>query len=353
MFTDAMELMLTAADREDLQRLVRATSTPAGIARRARCILLLAEGLSYSAIGDVLGARDRFIAWWKRRYVDGGVLALLDAPRAGRQDHRISPAKHARILHLTVNERPPKPLTHWTARAVAARVGVSDGTVRTIWRREGLKPHVVQSYMASPDPDFEAKAADIIGLYLAPPKHAAVFCVDEKTAIQALDRAQPVLPMGPGRVERHSFEYVRHGTLSLFAAFDVRSGQVTGHPSARHASADFLRFLDTLVAPYRSTKEIHVILDNLSAHKTPAVDAWRAAHSNVHFHFTPTYSSWLNQVELWFAKISREMIRRGIFTSVADLEKKLLQYIKLYNKTCRPFTWTYKDPTHRIRAIKN
>jgi transposase len=352
MFADVMELTLTASDREELQRLVRATSTPAGVARRARCILLLADGLSYSAVAEVLDARDRFIAWWKRRYAEGGLLALLDAPRSGRQDHRIAPAKQARILHLTLNEAPPQPLTHWTSRAMAARVGVSDRTVRVIWRREGLQPHLVASYMASPDPDFERKAADIIGLYLDPPKHAAVFCVDEKTAIQALDRAQPVLPMGPGRVERRSFEYVRHGTLSLFAAFEVTTGRVTGQPSARHASADFLRFLDALVGPYHPTKAIHIILDNHSAHKTPAVAAGRAAHPNVHFHFTPTYSSWLNQVELWFAKISREMIRRGVFTSVRDLAKKLLQYIKLYNKSCRPFQWTYADPTHRIPAIK-
>jgi transposase len=236
---------------------------------------------------------------------------------------------------------------------MAVKVGISEGSVRAIWRREGLKPHLVESYMASPDPEFEDKAAEIIGLYLDPPDHAVVFCVDEKTAIQALDRAQPVLPMGPGRVERHSFEYIRHGTLSLFAAFEVKSGQVTGQPSARHSTVDFIRFLDTLIAPYRATKEIHVVLDNLSAHKTPAVAAWRAAHPNVRFHFTPTYSSWLNQVELWFAKISRDMIRRGIFTSVTDLERKLLRYIKLYNKTCKPFRWTYADPSRRIRAINN
>ena len=235
---------------------------------------------------------------------------------------------------------------------MAAKVGVSDGTVRTLWRREGLQPHLVASYMASPDPHFEQKAADIIGLYLDPPKHAAVFCVDEKTAIQALDRAQPVLPMGPGRVERQSFEYIRHGTLSLFAAFEITTGRVAGQPSARHTSGEFLRFLDELVGAYRRTKEIHIILDNHSAHKTPAVAEWRVAHPNVQFHFTPTYSSWLNQVELWFAKISREMIRRGVFTSVPDLAKKLLQYIKLYNKTCRPFHWTYADPTRRIPAIK-
>jgi transposase len=352
MFSLAMELTLTAADRADLSALVRATSSPAGLVRRTRCILLLAEGKPYSTICALLSVTDAFISRWKRRYLDGGILALVDAPRRGRQDHRVSPAKIAKVLHLTLNERPPEPLTHWTTRRMAAKVGVSEGTIRTIWRREGLKPHLVRSYMASPDPAFEAKATEILGLYLDPPEHAAVFCVDEKTAIQALDRAQPVLPMGPGRVERHSFEYVRHGTLSLFAAFEVTTGQVTGQPSARHASVDFLRFLDTLIAPYRPTKEIHVILDNLSAHKTAAVAAWRAAHPNVQFHFTPTYSSWLNQVELWFAKISREMLRRGVFTSVADLEKKLLRYIKLYNKTCRPFHWTYNDPTRRIPAIK-
>jgi transposase len=353
MFSLIMELTLTASDRGDLDAIVRATSSPSGLVRRARCILLLADGLSYSAICDRLIVTDRFISRWKRRFVAGGVLALVDAPRAGRQDHRISPAKIAKVLHLTLHEPPPKPLTHWTSRLMARKVGISEGTVRAIWRREGLKPHRVESYMASPDPAFETKAADIIGLYVAPPKHAAVFCVDEKTAIQALDRAQPVLPMGPGRVERHSFEYVRHGTLSLFAAFDVKTGHVVGQPSARHGTADFLRFLNTLVAPYRATKEIHVVLDNLSAHKAPAVVAWRAAHPNVHFHFTPTYSSWLNQVELWFAKISRDMIRRGIFTSVKDLERKLVQYIKLYNKTCKPFRWTYDDPSRRIRAINN
>jgi transposase len=352
MFSLAMELTLTDADRADLHAIVRATTSPAGLARRARCILLLAEGLSYSAICMRLRVTDRFIARWKGRFVEGGLLALADAPRSGRQSHRVPPATIAKVLHLTLNTTPPAPLTHWTTRLMAAKVGVSEGTIRTLWRREGLKPHLVRSYMASPDPDFETKATEIIGLYLDPPAHAAVFCIDEKTAIQALDRAQPVLPLGPGRVERHSFEYVRHGTLSLFAAFEVTTGRVTGEPRARHASVDFLAFLDTVIAPFPPTKEIHLILDNLSAHKTGAVAAWRAAHPNVRFHFTPTYSSWLNQVELWFAKISREMIWRGVFTSVRDLEKKLVQYIRRYNKTCRPFNWTYNDPTHRIPAIK-
>ena len=348
-----MELTLSAADRLDLERVVRATSTPAGIARRARCILALADGASYAAVCTMLGVTDRFISRWKRRYVEGGVLALADAPRAGRQDHRLSPAVEARILHLTKQVAPPAPLTHWTTRRLAARVGVSDTTVLRVWQRAGLQPHRLERYVASTDPEFETKAADVIGLYLEPPDHAIVLCVDEKTAIQALDRLDPVLPLSPGRAERHGFEYYRHGTLSLYAALEVATGQVTGMPAARHTSADFLRFMEQVVAGYRSTQELHVILDNLSAHKTKAVAAWRAAHPTVHFHFTPTYSSWLNQVELWFAKIERDCIARGIFTSVPDLRKKLLQYITLHNKTAQPFQWSYDNPKRRIRAIKN
>jgi transposase len=353
MFTSPMELALTAADRDDLERLVRATTTPAGIARRARCILLLAEGRSYSAVCTALDVTDRFIARWKRRFVEGGVLALADAPRAGRQDHRLTPAMEARILRMTQDERPPVPLTHWTSRRLGNRVGVSNTTVLQVWRRAGLKPHLLARYLASNDPDFETKAADVIGLYLQPPEHAVVLCIDEKTAIQALDRLDPVLPLSPGRAERHGFEYCRHGTLSLYAALEVATGRVDGMPAARHTSADFLRFMDHVVTGYRRTQELHVILDNLSAHKTKAVTAWRAQHPNVHFHFTPTYSSWLNQVELWFAKIERDLIARGIFTSVPDLRKQLLQYIKLHNKTARPFEWTYDNPKRRIRAIRN
>lgn len=353
MFTAPMELQLTAADREDLERLVRATTTPAGIARRARCVLLLADGRSYSAVCTALDVTDRFVARWKRRFVEGGVLALADAPRAGRQDHRLTPEQEARILHLTQHERPPAPLTHWTSRRLAARVGVSNTTVLQIWRRAGLQPHRLDRYLTSPDPEFETKAAEVIGLYLKPPEHAVVLCIDEKTAIQALDRLDPVLPLSPGRAERHGFEYYRHGTLSLYAALEVATGRVNGMPAARHTSADFLRFMDHVVASYPRSQELHVILDNLSAHKTKAVAAWRAEHPTVHFHFTPTYSSWLNQVELWFAKIERDLIARGVFTSVPNLRKKLLQYIRLHNKTARPFEWSYDNPKRRIRAIRN
>jgi len=353
MFTSAMGLSMSAADRADLEHLVRATSTSAGIVRRARCVLLLADGASYATICTALAVTDRFIARWKQRYVAGGVLALADAHRAGRQDHRLSAAVEARILHLTQHGAPPAPLTHWTSSRLAERVGVSPSTVQRVWQRAGLKPHRMARYVASPDPAFEAKAADVIGLYLDPPEHAVVLCVDEKSGIQALDRLDPVLPLSPGRAERHGFEYYRHGTLSLYAALEVETGRVKGRPTARHASADFLAFMDEVVAGYPRGQVLHVILDNFAAHKTKAVAAWQAAHPTVHFHFTPTYSSWLNQVELWFAKIERDLIARGIFTSVRDLKKKLLQYIKLHNATAQPFTWTYANPKHRVRAIRN
>src|SRR5713101_1612745 len=211
-----------------------------------------------------------------------------------------------------------------------------------------LKPHRLERYLASDDPDFEAKAADVIGLYLKPPQHAAVFCVDEKTAIQALDRLDPLLPLSPGRAERHGFEYKRHGTLSLYAAFNTKTGEVLGKTAARHTSAEFVAFLSDLVVNQRRGKEIHVIADNLSAHKTDLVEEFLAARANVHLHFTPTYSSWLNQVELWFAKIERDVIARGVFTSVPDLKRKLMRYIRNYNKQPKPVKWKYFDPTRRI-----
>jgi len=200
----------------------------------------------------------------------------------------------------------------------------------------------------SNDPDFETKAADVIGLYLNPPQHAAVFSVDEKTAIQALDRKDPVLPLSPGRAERHGFEYFRHGTLSLYAAFNTRTGEVLGKTAQRHTSAEFVAFLTDIVANQPKGKEIHVIADNLSAHKTQSVDEFLSANTNVHMHFTSTYSSWLNQVELWFAKIERDVIARGVFTSLSDLKRKLKRYIRQYNKKPKPVKWKYFDPTRRI-----
>ena len=221
-------------------------------------------------------------------------------------------------------------------------------TVTRIWAKHALKPHRLEGYLASNDPDFEAKAADVIGLYLHPPQHAAVFCVDEKTAIQALDRTDPVLPLSPGRAERHGFEYVRHGTLSLYAAFNTKTGEVLGKTAPRHTSAEFVAFLTDLVTNQPTGKEIHVIADNLSAHKTARVEAFLAQYPRVHLHFTPTYSSWLNQVELWFAKIERDVIARGVFSSVPDLKRKLMRYIRQYNTQPKPVKWKYFDASRRI-----
>jgi transposase len=242
-----------------------------------------------------------------------------------------------------------RPTDHWSCRKLAARLGVSKDTVHRVWKEAGLKPHRIERYLASDDPEFETKAADIIGLYLHPPQHAAVFCVDEKTAIQALDRLDPVLPLSPGRAERHGFEYYRHGTLSLYAALDTQSGKVLGKTAARHTSQEFVEFLGEVVE-HAPAREIHIILDNLSAHKSQIARDFLAAHPHVHFHFTPTYSSWLNQIEIWFSKIERDVIARGVFTSLKDLARKLRRYINAYSANAKPIHWKYSDPTRRIRT---
>ena len=348
MFSATMDLNLSAADRQLLLGMLRATTLAAGLAKRARVILALAEGRSYAEIAATFGVTDAYIARWKRRVVEGGLPALGDLPRSGRPD-RLDPRIEAKILART-QAPPPAPFTHWTTRRMATLIGVSHATVHKVWQRAGLQPHRLERYLTSDDPDFETKAADVIGLYLKPPANAVVFSVDEKSHIQALDRLDPELPLSPGRAERHGFEYKRNGTLSLYAALNVATGHVDGMTAARHTSAAFLRFLDRLVATQPARREIHVIVDNLAAHKTKAVAAWLETHPRVHLHYTPTYSSWLNQVELWFAKIERDMIARGIFTSTADLRRKLMQYIRAHNKTCQPFEWAYANPTHRITA---
>lgn len=348
MFTPTMALDLPPDDRRLLRDMVRATTLSAGLARRARVILALLDGDSYATIAARFGVTDAFIARWKQRVVAGGVAALGDRPRSGRPD-RLDPRVEAKILAKT-QERPPAPLTHWTTRRLAKLVGVSHVTVHRVWQRAGLQPHRLERYVTSDDPDFEAKAAAVIGLYLTPPANAVVFSVDEKSHIQALDRLDPVLPLSPGRAERHGFEYQRNGTLSLYAALEVGTGRVEGMTAARHTSATFVRFLDQLVAGQPKRRAIHIIADNLSAHKTKLVQSWLATHPRVTIHYTPTYSSWLNQIELWFAKIERDVIARGIFASTADLRRKLMQYIRLHNKTCQPIQWAYSNVKHRITA---
>jgi transposase len=348
MFTTTMALKLTANERDVLQGMLRATTISAGLARRARVILALAKGDSYAAIAAAYGVTDAYISRWKKRVVAGGLPALADLPRSGRPD-RLDARVEARILAKT-QERPPAPLTHWTTRRMAKVVGVSHVTVQRVWQRAGLQPHRLEHYVTSNDPEYERKAADVIGLYLSPPQNAVVFSVDEKSHIQALDRLDPVLPLTPGRAERHGFEYKRNGTLSLYAALEVGTGRVHGMTASRHTSAEFVRFLDGVLASVPKRQAVHIIADNLSAHKTKQVAAWLEAHPRVAMHYTPTYSSWLNQVELWFAKIERDMIARGIFTSTADLRRKLMQYIRAHNKTCQPIQWSYSNVKRRIPA---
>ncbi len=342
-------VILSNDEREKLTRWAQSRTLPGGDVFRARLILALADGLSYHKIEEKLDTSSPTIARWRRRFekyrMDG-----LNPRHKDSRPRTVTPAVQARIVRRTQQAPPPDGSTHWSCRKLAKMEHVSKSTVQRVWAQARLKPHRLDRYMASDDPAFESKAADIIGRYLNPPQHAAVFCVDEKTAIQALDRLDPVLPLSPGRAERHGFEYFRHGTLSLYAALDVKTGRVTGKTARRHTRSDFIAFLTGVVQQAKRAKQIHIMLDNLSAHKTKAVEEFLHNNPRVRFHFTPTYSSWLNQVDLWFAKIQRDVIDRGVFTSVNDLARKLRRYIRAYQKSARPFRWTYTDPQRRIKA---
>src|ERR1700738_1363683 len=318
----------------------------AGEVRRAKVILQLAAGQSYRTISEQQGCGQDFVARWKARFVEERLAGLYARHRGKIVSEKII-GQEARILKAT-KEAPTDGSTHWSTRKLAGHLGVSHSRVARVWARAGIQPHRLRRYMASTDPEFEEKAADVIGLYLKPPLNAAVFCVDEKSAIQALDRLDPVLPLSPGRAERHGFEYYRHGTLSLYSALNTQSGEVLAKTSARHTSAEFVDFLAQIVASQPAGREIHVIADNLSAHKTKRVFDFLEANPTVRIHYTPTYSSWLNQVEIWFSKIQRDVISRGVFTSVKDLARKLMRYIRNYNKPATPIRWIYKNVGHRI-----
>src|SRR6202167_1742780 len=341
-------LTLTPEQREDLQRWAQSRTLPGGDVFRARLILALADGTTYREIARTLKTSLPTIARWKMRFEREG-WAGLEGRHQGSKPRAATPKVQARVIRR-VQQKPEDGSTYWSCRKLASELGLSKSTVQRILAQAQLKPHRLERYMASNDPDFENKAADIIALYLNPPQHAAVFCLDEKTAIQALDRLDPVLPLSPGRAERHGFEYYRHGTLSLYAALDVKTGKVEGKTAQRHTSANFIAFLTELIGKTKWAREIHIVLDNLSAHKTQAVADFLEQHPKVRFHFTPTYSSWLNQVDIWFAKIERDVIARGVFTSVADLRRKLMKYIRAYAKRARPIRWTYTDPKRRIAA---
>ena len=356
------DLNLTPEERDELQRRVRSRSLRTEDSRRARVILELASGRGLRETATRLSCSTSYLQRWLGRFREERLGGLV-ARHKGRTAAKGAAKLEARILERT-RRGPDDGSTQWSSRRLAKKLGITHMAVARVWNRSGLQPYRLRHHMVSDDPDFEAKAADIIGLYLHPPAHAAVFCVDEKTAIQALDRLDPVLPLSPGRAESHGLEYFRHGTLSLYAALETQSGEIlgktaeeaegnsggrrTGEPR-RHTSAEFVSFLEDIVASQPAGKVIHVIADNLSAHKTKLVEAFLEAHPSVRMHFTPTYSSWLNQVENWFAKIQRHVIARGVFSSLHDLRVKLLRYIRHYNKTATPIRWTYSNPKRRIK----
>ena len=343
------KMNFSQAERRELMAIERSRSMAVGQVRRARLVLLLDAGASREAIMSELGCDSRFITTWKTRFA-ADRLAGLYARHPGRAPRRDLARVEARVLDYTLKRKPRDGSTHWSSRKLGAELGLPFMRVQRIWRKHDIRPHRLDTHMVSNDPEFETKAADVIGLYLNPPAHAAVFCVDEKTAIQALDRKDRLLPLSPGRAESHGFEYKRNGTLSLFAALNTATGEVLGKTAPRHTSAQFVAFLTDVVSSQPKGREIHVICDNVSSHKTDAVQAFLAEHKKVTIHYTPTYSSWLNQVENWFARIQRDVIARGIFTSTKDLDQKLMRYIRQYNQNAAPLKWKYNDPHRRIRC---
>ena len=338
-------IAVSAADRHELERLHRAPSTPSGLSRRARAVLLMAQGMAGVDIAERVGYTVVQVSRLRRRFADHGVAGLQDRPRSGRPP-TITARKRAQIVALTLKP-PAAGLTHWSTRDLARQAGVSHGTVHRIWRAHALKPHQVSTFKFTTDPEAEAKIYDVVGLYLNPPTNAVVLSLDEKTQIQALSRTQPLLPLRPGLPARQTHDYRRNGLTSLYAALEVASGRVTGNCAAQHTGADFLGFMKCLARRYRG-RRLHVVLDNSSTHSTPAVQAWLAEHPEIQFHFTPKGASWLNMVEAWFGILTRKSVRRASFETVRALVRHIDAYIAEWNSHPTPFVWT-KDPATIIR----
>lgn len=334
----APRLLVNEGDRKELIALSRQRSIPRGILLRLNIILGAAEGRANHLLARDLCTTVTTVLLWRKRYEAEGLAGLFaDRPRSGRPK-QISADKEAFIVEATIRTV-PKDATHWSVRAMAASQKVSPATVLRIWKKHKLQPHRVESFKFSNDPDFAPKVRDIVGLYMNPPEKAIVLSVDEKSQIQALDRTQPILPLRPGLPERQTHDYKRHGTTTLFAALNVLEGTVIGACQPRHRHQEFLLFLKRIDRSIDSDLDVHLVLDNYGTHKHPEVKRWLAARPRYHVHFTPTSSSWLNQVERWFAEITRKRIRRGTFRSVAELTKSIHEYIRLYNNNPRPFQW--------------
>jgi transposase len=330
---------VSTKDRGELERWVRSQTGAARDARRARIVLLAAEGLPAAEIAELVGCSVNTVARWRTAYARRGLAGLADRPRSGRP-RVIDADKQREVLWHTLL-KPPEDLgvTHWSSRLLAKRVGLHWTQVAQVWRHWGIQPWREETFKFSTDPELEAKVGDIVGLYLNPPDKAVVLCVDEKSQIQALDRTQPMLPMRPGLPARRTHDYVRHGTTTLFAALEVATGEVTDACYPRHRHQEFLKFLKQIARAYPRVP-VHIICDNYGTHKHPMVAAWLERHKRVTLHFTPTSASWLNLVETFFSIITRQAIHRGTFASVPDLIDAIRTYIDAYNERCQPFVWT-------------
>lgn len=334
----APPLPLTQLEREELLQVSKLRSTPQSVALRVRIVLSAAEGIANKVLARQLSTTLPTVLLWRARYQADGLAGILqDRPRSGRPKE-ISAEQEAALVEATLHST-PKDATHWSVRSMAKTQGVSSATVQRIWKKHHLQPHRVERFKFSTDPQFVAKVRDIVGLYLNPPDQAIVLSVDEKSQIQAVDRTQPILPLRPGLPERRTHDYERHGTTTLFAALNVAVGKIIAQCQPRHRHQEFLRFLKQIDTALHPSLEVHLILDNYGTHKHPKVKKWFRAHPRYHVHFTPTSASWLNQVERWFAEITRKRIRRGTFRSVPDLVNTIQEYIRENNKNPRPFQW--------------
>jgi putative transposase len=334
----ARKLTLTDEDRNQLESYVRSRSIPSGLSTRFKIILLAADGMENKEISEKVGLSRASVGKWRRRYFENGLQGLHDELRPGRP-RTVSDEKVSELINKTLKSQ-PEGETHWSTRTMANETGVSHMTVCRVWQTFGLKPHRTETFKLSTDPFFVEKVRDIVGLYLSPPENALVICVDEKSQCQALERSQPALPLGFGYAEGYTHDYLRHGTLTLFAALDVATGGVLAQSKKRHRHQELLQFLRHIDANVPSQLDVHVIMDNYSTHKHAKVRSWFARKPRYHLHFTPTYSSWLNQVETWFGIITRKTIRRGSFRSTKELAEKIDQFVKGYNKNSKPFVWT-------------
>ena len=332
---------LSSEQRTALERLARQRSAPARVVERARIVLLAAEGLENKQIARRMRVTPEKAARWRDRFLAGGIVALeKDAPRPGRT-RTITNRRVKKVVEMTLHQKPAR-ATHWSTRTMAAAAGISEASVRRIWRAHGLKPHHVRAFKLSRDPEFTEKLKDIVGLYLNPPEHALVLCADEKSQIQALDRTQPGLPMKKGRCGTMTHDYKRHGTATLFAALDALEGQVISMCDDRHRHQEWLKFLRVIDYVVPTGKEVHMIVDNYATHKHPKVERWLRRHPRFHMHFTPTGCSWLNMVERFFRDLTENRLRRGVFRSVEELIEAIGEYIDHHNEHPKPFIWTTK-----------